>query len=259
MFQAYESAFENKSVLRAQALNESLNGARKTIEQMYSGYSDGILRDIVIEQESNSIVIKGGVLLFQGRIYYLDKEIRISIQPNNRKEFLKIRFLEVQHKDGLKKWTTDVVLDENEMIRNDEMELCRFQYQPGAKLRNTYSDFRDYSVEYNIINILYAPYAAPGESTIASQITQRFGEELLKRKLTDPYDIAFCFECQRGSAVSRKSILAYIYHKLDMDERNPNHNLNHNEIYTYLNRILERNDNEPVERPAMRGPRLIMI
>lgn len=257
MFQSYEAVFEKQGVLRAQALNECLNGTMKTMEQIFSGYSDGILKDISMEQESDSIVLKGGVVIFQGKIYHLDKEIRICIHPNNKKEFLKIRFLEGQYKDGLKRWTTDVVLDENEIIRNNELELCRFQYQQGAKLRNRYRSFRDYSASYNIINILYAPYAAPGESTISPQVTQAFSEEMMKRELTDPYDIAFCFECQRGCAVSHKSIMAYIKHKLHIEK---NHISNY-EIYNYLIQILESNDNgnTPMGRPRMREQRMIII
>lgn len=61
MFQTVESAFEKHGVLRAQALNEGINGTTKLVEQLYHGYSNGVLQDIVIEQESNCITIKSGI------------------------------------------------------------------------------------------------------------------------------------------------------------------------------------------------------
>ncbi|MCI7792038.1 MAG: hypothetical protein MR531_14900 [Lachnospiraceae bacterium] len=236
MFQTYEAEFEKHGVLRAQTLNEGLNGAIRTVEQLFSGYSDGILKDIMIEAEADGIVLKSGMVIYQGKIYYLDKEVRINIQPNNKKEFLKLRFEEVQHRHGMRIWTTDLVLDEQETIRNNEMELCRFEHQTGAKLRTTYNSFQDYGVTYNVVNIVHAPYAAYGESTISPQITQSFGDEMLQSELTDPYDIAFCFECRRKEAVSRKSIVHYLRHKLHIQ----NENISNHEIYTYLSRILEK-------------------
>ena len=102
MFQTVESAFERHGVLRAQALNEGINGTIKIMEQLYADYSDGVLKDIVIEQESDSIIIKGGVVIYQGKLYYLEKEFQIQLRQNNKRQILKIRFLEVQNKDGLK-------------------------------------------------------------------------------------------------------------------------------------------------------------
>lgn len=256
MFQTVESAFERHGVLRAQALNEGINGATKLVEQLYYGYSDGVLQDVVIEQESNYIIVKSGIVIFQGKLYYLDKEIRVDLRQNNLKEILKLRFLEVQCKDGLKKWTTDVVLDENEVFRNNEIEICRFQHQPGAKLYNTCRNFKEYATEYNVINIIHTPYAALGESTISPKITKAFSEEMLKKDLKDSYDIAFCLECQRGQIVQRTSIQYYIKHKLNIYKAN----MSNHEIYTYLGKILESGDNNiTTERSRMREQRMIII
>ena len=234
MFQTYEAVFESHDVLRAQTLNEELNGAARTIEQLYSGYSDGVLRDIVIEPESNSILLKSGMVVFKGKIYHLENKVRIDVTPGTQRQFLKLRFEEVQYKNGIKRWTTDVILDENETTRNNEMELCRFCYQKGAKLRTTYNSFKDYGIMYDIVNIVYAPHAAFGESTVSPGITRSFGNEMMQSELTDPYDISFCFECQRDEAVSRKSIIHYIEHKMHIR----NQEMSNYEIYTYLSKIL---------------------
>lgn len=186
----------------------------------------------------------------------MDKAIRIELHQNNLKEILKLRFLEVQYKEGLKKWTVDVVLDENDVFRNNEMEICRFQHQPGAKLYNTCGNFKEYATEYNMINMIHTPYAALGESTISPKITMAFSEEMMKKELNDFYDIAFCLECQRGQVVQRISIQYYIKHKLNIYKEK----MSNYEIYTYLGKILENGDkNITTERPRMRDQRRIII
>jgi len=255
MFQTVESAFERHGVLRAQALNDGINGTIKILEQLYAGYSDGVLKDIEIEQESDSIIIKGGVVIYQGKLYYLEKEFQIQLRQNNKRQILKIRFLEVQNKDGLKKWTTDVVLDENDIVRSNEMEICRFQHQPGAKLYSANGNFKEYATEYNMINIINTPFAACGQSTVSVGITMAFSEELMKKELKDPFDIAFCLECQRGQAVQRKSIIHYIGYKLNMNKTE----MSNQEIYAYLAKILESGDSRVTERPRMRDQRMIII
>lgn len=255
MFQSYEAEFEKHGVLRAQSLNDGMNGPVRIVEQLFAGYSDGILRDLEIESGADHIVIKGGMVRYQGKIYYLDKEVRIGIKPDNKLQILKIRFEEMKQKNGMKIWATDLVLDEQETIRNNEMELCRFQYQQGAKLRTTYTNFQDYGVNYNVVNIVHAPYAAVGESTIASRITRDFAEQMMQDNLTDAYDIAFCFACMRQEAVSRKSIVHYIRHKLPQQGEN----MRNSDIYYNLSRILDmRGRKEPMTPVRARERRLIV-
>lgn len=255
MFQTVESAFERHGVLRAQALNEGINGSLKIMEQLYADYDDGVLKDIVIEQESDSIIIKGGMVLYQGKLYYLEQEIRIQLRQNNQREILKIRFLEVQNKDGLKKWTTDVVLDENDIVRSNEIELCRFQHQPGAKLYPANGNFKEFVTEYNTINVINTPYAACGQSTISPKITKSFSEEMMKKEWKDPYDMIFCLECQKGQAIQRKTLIHYIGHKLNISRDK----MSNQEIYTHLAKILESGDNRMTERSRTREQRMIII
>ena len=42
MFQSYEAEFEKHGVLRAQSLNDGMNGPVRIVEQLFAGYSDGI-------------------------------------------------------------------------------------------------------------------------------------------------------------------------------------------------------------------------
>lgn len=256
MFQTYEAVFGNHSVLKSQSLNEGLNGAIRTLEQLYTGYSDGILRDIIIETQENRIRLKSGVVIYQGKLFHLDHEVEAELEPNGQQVFLKLRFQEAQIKDGMKKWTADVILDESEITRNNEMELCRFCYQAGVRLRTEYNCFQDYGVPYNVVNIIHAPYAAPKEATISPQITRAFAEEMLQGGLSDPYDIAFCFECLRQEAVSAAGIRQYLTCKLHI----PIQQMTNSQVYVYLERILnnKKNTGENMQKTVIGQRRLIV-
>lgn len=253
MFQALEAAFESHGVLRAKALNDLFNSNLHILEQMYSAYGDGILRDFIIEQQEEFIVVRGGLLKHQGKLYCNDGDVRLRLNPKNQQEYLKVMFQEETVAGGLRKWTSDVVLDEKEPIRNNEYELCRFQYQQGAKLRNHYSSFQDCASSYNVVNVLHAKYAAPGGDGLAPLITMKFAEELQKKELTDPYDILFGMECARGNVLNRGVILAYIRHKTGRNEKE----LSNQEIFRELEKLLEGQGK--TERPRQREQRMIII
>lgn len=255
MFQTCEPLFEKHTVLRAKALNDTLRGALETVNQIYADYSDGIVKELEMEQQMDYLVIKSGMLLYRGRLYYLEKEISLKLPQNNTKQIVKIRFLEMQNMDGIKKYSTDVYMDENEVARNDELELCRFQYQVGAKLRNDYTSFKDMSAGYNIINVLNAQYAAPGGSTISTLITKRFSDEMLEKNLTDAFDISFCLECQRMQPISKKVILSYLSHKSGSEKKD----LDNQHIYQELQKILDSEGNRRPERAQAREQRMIII
>ena len=210
MFQALEAAFERRDILKAQTLNELLNAGLNYTEQAYSTYGDGILQDFVIESQDGFICVKKGLIKFQGKIYCNDSELKLRLVPNNAMEYLKVAFHEVSREGGVKKWSTDLMLNEKTPERNNEIELCRFQYQEGAKLRNDYSSFKDCASSYNVVNRLHATYAAPGGDGLAPVITMKFAEEMQKGDLKDPIDFAFMMECARGNVLNRNIIITYL-------------------------------------------------
>lgn len=217
MFLKSESSFKSYDVLHADALNAGLNGSVKLVEQLFTEYSDGILREVIIEQQDGYLAILGGTLKYQGNIYFLNDEIRIRLVPNNKMLYLKIVFGERQTRNGMSVWNTDVCLDECPVRRSNEMELCRFQYQEGARLRNEYTDFKDCATEYNVINRLHAEYSTVAGTGISPIIMRCFADELSKKKINDPADMMFLTECRKGEAIHRKTVKDYIKYKINKD------------------------------------------
>ena len=214
MFQAIEAAFERREVLRSQTLNDLINSGLIITEQTYASYGDGILQDFTIEQQEGVIAVKKGLIKYQGKIYYNDEDMRLYLSPDNTMEYLKIVFHEAESSGGLRKWSTDLVLDDKKPERNNECELCRFQYQEGAKLRNAYSSFQDCASSFNVVNRLHAKYAAPGGDGLAPVITMKFAEEMQKHPIKDPVDFMFMMECARGDVINRKAVIAYLQQRM---------------------------------------------
>ncbi len=254
MLNGNEPIFEKHTVLRAQALNDGILGTRKMLELVYTKYSNGIISGFDIRSQGEELEIGRGLVLYQGRMYYMEQDLLLSLSGiDSSLHYVKIVFFEERIEDGERKRSTDIVINKDNTIRDNEMELCRFRYQNGASLRSSYRDLEDYSTDYNTINIVHAPYAAVNEETINPIITTAFGEGMLKRMLTDSYDTAFALECIRGEQVSRKSLILYINHKLNTGQKN----MTNEQIHKYLCEILN-SSNEDSRRMLNRERRMII-
>ena len=253
MFQSLEAAFERRDILRSQTLNDLINAGLTVMEQTYASYGDGILQDFTVEQQEGYVVVKKGLIKYQGRIYCNDEDVRLYLTPNNTMEYLKIVFQEASLVGGLRKWSTDLILDGKKPERNNEFELCRFQYQEGAKLRNQYSSFKDCASSYNVVNRLHAKYAAPGGDGMAPVITLKFAEEMQRNQIKDPVDFSFMLECARGNVINRNAISSYLHYKTGMMmEKNENQ-----ELFHELEKILDGQVKTQGSRP--REQRMIII
>ena len=115
-----------------------------------------------------------------------------------------------------------------------ELELARFKLQAGARLRSDYVDFYDYETEFDTVNRIYVPYAAPDHPGIWPQILKSFARELLKYAVTDPWDCAFCLQClQRKEAMPYEAVRAYLHARLGQNKEYTNM-----QMYGALKRIL---------------------
>ena len=115
-----------------------------------------------------------------------------------------------------------------------ELELARFKLQAGARLRSDYVDFYDYETEFDTVNRIYVPYAAPDHPGIWPQILKSFARELLKYAVTDPWDCAFCLQClQRKEAMPYEAVRAYLHARLGQNKEYTNM-----QMYGALKKIL---------------------
>lgn len=150
---------------------------------------------------------------------------------------LKIRFFDkVSNKDFIEN-TTEIYLDENIEIKEDEIELCRFFLREGAHLRIHYTGFEDLSTEYDTVNIIYSLNSTNYEAGLSPIILRSFGSEILRCNSIEPWDITFGTMCiQAKESIEKEIIMHYLYYKLEIENRN----YSNEEIYFYLLDILKR-------------------
>lgn len=250
MFQASEPIFHRHTVLKAKMLEDGISLPVDILRLIYSNYSNGILCGVQIHVEDNYLALLPGIILYNSHLYHLKEKVLIPYEANNTLMYLKISFLEPHVEGDYYLRSTDIYLTSNQDNRSTDMELCRFNLQKGAVLRNQYCDLKDYATEYNTVNILSVPYAAIGESSISPQITKRFAKEMLKKDLQKPLDAAFVMECMRGETIPRDMLIAYISRRIDLSERVEGRNmgretqvsdlkLSNEDIHRYLVQILE--------------------
>lgn len=95
-------------------------------------------------------------------------------------------------------------------------------------------DFYDYETEFDTVNRIYVPYAAPDHPGIWPQILKSFARELLKYAVTDPWDCAFCLQClQSKEAMPYEAVRAYLHARLGQNKEYTNM-----QMYGALKKIL---------------------
>lgn len=236
MFQRTVPIFRSHTVLKAAALSEGMNEASGLIEQIYQGYSDGIITGADIIIEGKDLIIKPGIIKYNKVLYQMKEEERIPYQADGKTSILWLQFLESQEREDKIQWNTSIYLTEKTENRNNDMELCRFTLKEGAVLRQDYKNFHDMATEHNTLNIIEAPYAGIGEHTVSPIITEMYGNTLAGMNSKDPLDMAFMLECLKGVPVARKILLTYIRRKLPHIKKT---HMANREIYESLKIIID--------------------
>lgn len=216
MFQSNEPIFENHGLLRASALTEAVSYERKNEELRYRGYANGILDGVRMNVEEDCLIVNPGRIWYEGHVYIMTEKVRIELGScKNQMSMIKVRFHEPQIKNGIYVRSSEIVISHDLEIRGNELELCRFHLQNGAKLRNDYQDLVDFCTIYDTIQIVDAPFAALGEPSVSPEITTYFGRELYQRDLEHPYDVMMAMECVKGQTIQREMLILYIGKRLN--------------------------------------------
>lgn len=182
----------------------------------YQGYSDGILNGCAISTTESSITVNEGMILYQGQVYIINEPLIHAYYPTNEWMVFKISFLGEETSDTcIKKEIRVCIAPENENGTND-IELCRFKLQKGAKLRKEYKNFLDLSTEYDTIHEIYAKWAGYKEESISPRILQAFYEEAVNVTEKEPVDLIFLQQIAeiKGITLNRKTIILYLSEKL---------------------------------------------
>ena len=237
MYENKKPLFISGRLLKIDMLEKMRDYTRDFIDIKYKDYSDGIIQGCDIKIDDYFISVNNGIIKYNDVIYILKGEEKFEYHSNNKFMVLKVRFNELvdEEDNDFLDYSTEIFLDDKLEINSNEMELCRFKLREGAKLRNKYVNFTDFSTEFDTVNIINTNYSAYGESSISPNILRSFGKELIKYNLENQWDINFymlCIQCK--DTIQKEIILSYLKVKLNIE----NKNYSSEEIYYFLMQVL---------------------
>ena len=235
-FESYPK-FERDIILKAEMLENIKQYPRDMFRLIYQDYADGIICGAqVLVEEGRTLVITPGIIKYQGVLYHLPEQEKIVSEALGVEQILAVRFLDKEEHVNDILYATETILKQDSKLGEKEMELCRFILKEGAVLRKDYQDLRDMATLHNTVNIIEVPYAGKGTDTLSPEITYRFGSEMLKYRLSDPYDAAFVMECMQKNVMQRELIEQYIRYRVPNAERGQ---LTQKQLHHYLTVIVD--------------------
>ncbi len=257
MFKNIYPLFERKRVLKKEMLENIRDYPRDILRIFYQDYSDGILTGCGLEVRDGVLVIRPGIVYFKKIFYVLEEAFEAPYEPTGTTVYVKIDFMDRVRGSEQEEYLSQVVLGGEEADSSHEMELARFKLQHGARLRNAYTDFFDYNTEFDTVNIIHVPYAAPGKSSICPQIMKTFAQELMRHPLQSPWDYPFCMNCLHAyGAMPYEEVRDYLRARTKQDDRE----YDNGEIYRMLERILkETSGREGANQKADQGGRGLLL
>lgn len=229
--------FERDIILKAEMLENIKQYPRDMFHLFYQDYSDGIICGArILIEEGRTLVITPGIIKYQGVLYHLRKQEKVVSEPLGVEQILVVRFLDREEHVNDILYPTETILKQDNKPAENELELCRFILKEGAVLRKDYQDLRDMATLHNTINIIEVPYAGKDAATLSPEITYCFGSEMLKYRLSDPYDAAFVMECMQKNVMQRELIEQYVHYRVPNAERGQ---LTQKQLHHYLTVIVD--------------------
>lgn len=225
--------FDKGRILKKEMLDNLRDYPRNFFDIYFKDFSKGIISGADLVVGEKDITIKKGIIKFDSKLYMLEKEVSIPYYATNRESIIKVRFLDSAINSDFTVNTAEIFIDDNTNIERDELELGRFKLKERAQLRQDYTDFHDFSTEYNTLNIINVEYSGVGKSTMNPIILRYFSKIILKNKADNPYDITFAMQCMNQKYTDREVVLYYISNRLGIEYKE----YSNMQIYRYLCQI----------------------
>lgn len=227
MFRYEYPQFEKKRILRVEMLEQLRDYPKEYIQLSFRGYSDGVVNGCEITWDDGRLTIAPGIVHRNGNLYFMEKPYTLDCFAEDKNQYLKVQFLTEINEAGKIVGNTRIILDGKMPDIACEIELCRFRLQEGARLRDSHENFEDYITEYDTVNLIHAPFAAKGKSTLNPIILMQFATETMNNHVLDPYDISFAMNVMANNGViPAECIRQYLNIQLDgMVKAEENQNL----------------------------------
>ena len=211
MFRYVYPHFEKKRLLRGEMLEQLRDYPKDFIRLSFDGYGDGVVAGCAVTWDHAVLTIHPGILLYRKRVYLMDAPYCMECGAWDAVRYLKVQFLTEERGSGHIAGNTRILLDEAAPDAACEMELCRFRLQEGARLRDTYENFEDFSTAYDTVNLICAPFAAEGGSTLSPLLLRSFAGEMVRREGATALDLAFSMNILVSSGrVAAEGIREYL-------------------------------------------------
>lgn len=203
--------FQDGHILRREMLIALSDYAFLTSQLLYKGYADGILTGCELTTTKDSIILNTGIVFFKGQAYLIKEPMVITYYPTNTTTVLKLTISDELKDPNYVYREMDMVLTEQISLQSNEIELCRFKLQPGAKLRDQYQDFEDRNTIFDTLNRIHVPFSVKGEGTLDREITRAFAKEMLATDSLTDFDAYFCMQIlNQPYPVSKEALLVYL-------------------------------------------------
>ena len=191
MFYYEVPQFEKKRLLRTEMLEQIRDLPRDYLEILYAGYSDGILYGCTPRWTERKLVIGPGILRYHEHLYFMKEPFQMRCENQDKIRYLKVQFQTPVKENGSLIGKTRIYLDSIVPDPVDEIELCRFRLQEGARLRYIYENFADCITEFDTIHLVNVPWASPEKPSLHPIILKQFAVEIVKKRDKDALDSSF--------------------------------------------------------------------
>lgn len=256
MYKTQLPLFNRGTILKKEMLENLRDYPRDFIDIYYKDMSDGIITGCHININDYEIIVNEGLIKHNDKIHFLNNKISIPYENSNRETILKIRFLDEETDNNFINFLSEICLDEDLNINENELELCRFKLKEGAKLRENYIDFFDLATEYNTVNILNVKHSGTCEETIRPKIIKMFSEMLLKSSSKEYEDLLFSMMSLNSKYLERNLILQYIDKKIGLEKKI----YSNYDIYKALLKIFKNlKDGKKQENTNRQRPNIIIV
>ncbi|MGL6064731.1 MAG: hypothetical protein ACRC0S_06575 [Fusobacteriaceae bacterium] len=229
--------FKRGSILDKEILEYLRDDAKEYFEMNYRTHSNGVIKGLEIRVCNNKLMVGPGIFKWYENIYKLKESIGMEVSEKDGDYILKLEILPNKENGKNKISFYQILLDE-ELPKEETMEICRIKRREGANVRN-YNKFIGHVKEYNQVNLVNQINSTATGERISIELLRLFAEEILEKKEIDGVDQIICFKILEGT-LERKSLDAYIKIKLGV-ESNKYKNI---DVYYALEEILKKAKNK---------------
>ena len=173
----------------------------------------------------------------QNRVLQHSKN-EVRDDPNVHQIFI-ARSLAIEETD------TRIYLDSIAPDPAEEIELCRFRLQEGARLRYIYENFADCITEFDTIHLVNVPWASPDKPSLHPIILKQFAVEILKKRDKDALDSSFAINTLANKGImTEDAVRMYIGTRIGNETGEGNEGL----YYGLMEILKTRSSDSPIQK-----------